>query len=1093
MAQTAKMLDVTRSYIPMNPNAYAPNLMLNNYQDAPEKAPSVVAYDGRNFLPTPYGYRSYFGISRATETDSLPSRADHIICFQNKAYQNVLVALCEDGIYIKHGASYGNWVKKAAVNVLSDTYREWSYCTVGDSIYCYRTNDFVYYCIPSALYTEHAALMPWTPFLTMATQTGSSPYGVPAGTYRFAAAARYSTGWISGATAWSSAITTSATYILAPYVSYQSNEQLISVRFYIDNGTEIRYKDVTPSATRHDSALCSVSAADWAAMKVVTSVPDEDWYSIPFTTDQPVLPVTPAFLNMAGQLGIFSAGTRLGFWDSEDSVSWSSIDDYTDFTPSLTTLAGSSIFSDVQGRIVTIRKLGDGFVIYATKSIVYVKKAVSALLLWEPVVLLHAGISYSKQVTSSTDKKEHWAWTSSGLAHVTEDAIELVVPEIYDLYKRHNAPVYLDMLDNRYLAIQIMDEEFELRNVLSSSVVVPGRKYTFSYTSSVDELEAAAVANIPSDAYAKWAEAVVAAQFSAAAGVIYNPGQYVPIYDWKLFTGDAYTPQWNSPSYLRSSVADEARTTLDGVAQALTTSNPRTLLSHHRRLSIGGLNAAYPFLPDWKVGTATTPRNKISAFLSIQTELWKRHDANITAMLHEMPNKALTYTRSSTTTVTSYYTNDNVQWLPSHQLACLYSGVDVDAVFPALSLDQFANIWLAVAYGKPTIDISDCSVNLRRRCTRVAELWLKQVSFNKAIAGSAVTLQWGGWTPFGSTNRYYADSLEELVAAMNSAGDAVYVIQSQTAVSAQIVVVDAQGNIQDSRPYAQLLGVGSITVADQVTVLPYLRNIKVGAFHTATASMLLTGWLNTTTMAVTNTSTCIPPVRNALGDITNQVPDVLDPATGRAVDSTSFNSYNYVLEYDSNYQGIPFTWTVEEAVTLPATEFMLQEGSPAPAYPTFYGALVYDTALKKWGRLDQEYKLLLNYAPINGQNGQAVAFSSFQMQAGLLDTYGIIRLFDDAPTESYIRYGKLGYSRKSFTNLEEVQVQFASPSTCSVIAEPSIDGVAKEANYKATTTCTDAYAATLLANLSARWYNVVVSGKYDISHIELHAHTSGRR
>ena len=65
--------------------------------------------------------------------------------------------------------------------------------------------------------------------------------------------------------------------------------------------------------------------------------------------------------------GIFRANGRLGFWDSANSVSWSSLFSFIDFTPSLETLAGFATFNDVLGRIVTIKASGSGFIIYSTK------------------------------------------------------------------------------------------------------------------------------------------------------------------------------------------------------------------------------------------------------------------------------------------------------------------------------------------------------------------------------------------------------------------------------------------------------------------------------------------------------------------------------------------------------------------------------------------------------------------------------------------------------------------------------------------------------------------------------------------------------
>lgn len=48
----------------------------------------------------------------------------------------------------------------------------------------------------------------------------------------------------------------------------------------------------------------------------------------------------PTFLNMEGQMGIFRADNRLGFWDSDNAIAWSSALDKMDFKPDVTTFAG---------------------------------------------------------------------------------------------------------------------------------------------------------------------------------------------------------------------------------------------------------------------------------------------------------------------------------------------------------------------------------------------------------------------------------------------------------------------------------------------------------------------------------------------------------------------------------------------------------------------------------------------------------------------------------------------------------------------------------------------------------------------------------
>ena len=61
MAQRAQVIDITKSYLPGDPNAYVQSLVNTDREDGEEKTLPVLPYEGINFLPTAYGQKSYFG------------------------------------------------------------------------------------------------------------------------------------------------------------------------------------------------------------------------------------------------------------------------------------------------------------------------------------------------------------------------------------------------------------------------------------------------------------------------------------------------------------------------------------------------------------------------------------------------------------------------------------------------------------------------------------------------------------------------------------------------------------------------------------------------------------------------------------------------------------------------------------------------------------------------------------------------------------------------------------------------------------------------------------------------------------------------
>ncbi len=180
-----------------------------------------------------------------------------------------------------------------------------------------------------------------------------------------------------------------------------------------------------------------------------------------------VVSFVPTTINMTGQLGIFRAGGSLGFWDSEDAVSWSSPVNLKDFTPAITTLANTTTLTDVVGRITVIKGFGDGFMVYATKSVVKVMEDPSALQRFkaEPVYS-NVGVVYPKEVVVAQPDNVHFAWTTAGLVQFEiEQHPTVIVPEVTDWLRQARSPMYLSYLNNRYLCLQLLDASFITGNV----------------------------------------------------------------------------------------------------------------------------------------------------------------------------------------------------------------------------------------------------------------------------------------------------------------------------------------------------------------------------------------------------------------------------------------------------------------------------------------------------------------------------------------------------------------------------------------------------------------------------------------------------
>ena len=380
MVQQTKPIDVTRSYFVAYPNSIFNNLRYPFREDVPEKTPPIIAYEGHNFIPTSYGYRSYFGLNYKLDIDSLGSNCDDLFLFQLADYQNIIIALCDDGLWYTASTTLTGalWTQGISLTVPpSGEHKEWTYCIIENTLYLYREGEPHYWKMRAIDFT----VVP-------------SPLGV----------------------------------------------------------------------------------------------------SLTLT------PVVPTFLTMSGQKGIFRANASLGFWDSLNSISWSSPLDLQDFVPSLTTLAGNATFSGILGSITTIRSQGDNFVVYTSKGIVGIRFVPSSALIWEATTISDtAGVSSPKNVTTAITEMEHYAYTNTGFKKVGNynalnkvHLFEEIITEVYDLFQENNPEISMSFLNGRYLFISLTDDKY-IDGIISNELdtvsdilaeAVPGAIYDYTYPGS---------------------------------------------------------------------------------------------------------------------------------------------------------------------------------------------------------------------------------------------------------------------------------------------------------------------------------------------------------------------------------------------------------------------------------------------------------------------------------------------------------------------------------------------------------------------------------------------------------------------------------
>lgn len=857
MAQRiAKIIDVTKTFLPVDPQNFPANLHTTAKEDYPEKTLPVVAYEGYNFLPTHYGYKSFFGTTGKFDVSTLAARVDKLLVFQGDNFQNYLVALTETGIYTNTGDTAAVWVQAVALDAPAvGTHRNWTWCVLGNTLYMYRAQEASY----------------WK---------------------------------LSG--------------------------------------------DTAPTITA----------------------------------------IAPTFLTMSGQRGIFKAGGRLGMWDSEDSVAWSSLDDHADFEPSIETLAGSAIFDDVQGRITIIQSYGDGFIIYATNSIVGIERDLAATFQWKPRVLMAgSGIAYPEQIAVASPDTTQYAYTAIGMRKIERGQVDEIITEITDLLQESTSPVLIELIGNRYLVFRLTDSSFVEGLVQFESVTYQHPSYNYSSGLSLSD---------------------ISGMSASQAAKLYSLGHF-----------------------------DEQQALADSLIASL---------------GMPERNFAIPAQPRWKY-----------TFVSREPFNW-------------------------------------VEDPVTHELYVDNITVNVASDFPS-----FTTFDAPVPSNYATL-VPAATVNAKRTPV-VASLEL-------IAEGEQAVFEF-----FKQQKAFWDASAAEAVAAFNTA----FSEAQAYAVTYESQLLDRWGNVSDPLPpssypgntvdlgYARRLtdhketrfefgpcsGKAFCTLgkAERIFVATQADdadiNPSTGRKKIAVRAYRQEGLISPTAGEPIIEAT-IEVAEWDYTDNTGAFRTISALACGIPTSSSWLEPLDWTYEPDTPPVITTSPWVTSPLDTPPST-VTFQDGDPGPIYPSYVGALVYDTELKKWGKMKLAYKALIDLSPINTFQGKIVTAQRFGIEGGAIKADGFIYRFDGKPTDSYIKYGKLGYYRAGMSTLEQVAVHFRTPSTGTLEIEASLDGRNIETGFSNTTNFVDATSITGYPSLAGRWHNITLRGNYDITYLEYLGYASGRR
>lgn len=1017
-----QVIDLTRSFLPMDPETVTTNLMVTAGEDSPERILPVMAYEGYNFLPTAYGYRSYFDVTPRININSLSvGGCDYVIVFQRNDYSVRLVALCSDGIYTADPTTASvSWTKSVAMTALpGGTYKQWSFCIIENDLYIYR------------------------------------------------------------------------------------------------------------------QAEATVSKLSFAGT---------------FST------ITPSFLNMSGQMGIFRANGRLGFWDSANSVSWSSNLDFSDFTPAIETLAGNAIFNDVLGRIVSIRAFGNGFVIYSTKNITGVSYNTSGSMLFSAdTIVENAGIWDSKQVCTGVSDEEHYACTNTGIKQIARGfQVKEVFTALYDYLKQSRDPIAVDFIQGRFLFLNVIDTRFITGAVNFNTNLLTALSVRFLLGGGDPTTLPTLVDGIPLNDY--------------LTDQVLQGSDYGMVAEWTV-DGSKMVP--SRTSSISEFQLDDPTTPVDDYPYTnnvtnyytnaeLITARDNATLSSVVSINDNALNneqLGWTRIPYAATGTVTS---ELARFASRQGQEWEEHRNLVTqlqAQIVALPTDYVDSWHSST----YYATNaDTIAAQPSDVLDARVDVVEIPWGFAAP-----VTTITGAGTNNPTFEYKvDFTTNLKvyqRKDTTyggIGNLFSVVQGYigptgviTDTPAGNPYLPSWTGTpgveTRTGGDSYYITSQISGLPGTVNGypttqdaalgyaelptgwpAASSGQISSLKSALSAYVyptpdsTITYTHSTIPGSKvwEYQYTLAVVDNSYDGYVSFsyshvykctsdYSYSSGISRQSEVDKEITLYRTDVFITYNLYGYNAIRIRKTVATSLRGVAEGGNSTISKGTGT---QTNLDWGSYLVggtppprfTYNTNQQTLNFTGWAAPAnsilpqtagLTFPGATFLLQNGAIAPVYPTYTGAYVYDTVYQKWGKFKGNYKCLVDYAPLNSNHQKVVSFSNFGMDAGTLNTSGYVTLFSSVCSDSYLKYGRLGFYRQGYTYPEVVTCHFTRPFTGEIEVEASLDGRSVHAALTESKSFSGVGYANMYPKYAAKWFNFSITGEFDIRNLEFTGRISGRR
>ncbi len=1040
MAQRAKPIDLTRTYLPVDPNTLTETMHGTQGEDAPENRVPVVPYEGWNFMPTGYGWRSYFGINGTLGISALalPDRCRDIFVFQKSDLSNLLVALCDTGIWIKQGETAGAWVQNTALTDPADgTLLQWSHCIIENVLYVYRQGAANIYVFDG---TTFDAETPTT--LTMAGQLGIFKAGGRLGI------------WDSDD---------------AMGISSKDDK----MDFTPDVGTQANITKITALVGKMVNILQHGDGfIIYGTKSIIGVVKDPNntflWRAVEITTSTGIAYRQQACLGAPDT--IHFAWTSIGLMKIENFKAEIVTPDFYDF---LKESQDPVYLKVLEGRYLFVYLADvdyvDGIVTFYTATIpggtISIPSAILAITERPAYTTVDSWASYSDMRAYFNSMN-----TRPGIVKPVDEA-ECRTRRMrctgvnFGTYEDH---ILIPLLPNT-----LVDPDLTVLVDQDASSVVWDTPLYIDGAVNFGSVPAPFTANVSGTVTPQETVALPNGNnFYSSVFAIYEA--------YNRFVADWLT-EWET----KVAALAEGANTVNSFSNATVYTLPigsKGAANLMSLVTIGGISPAAGLNGTNRGFHLNVPSEFVLSYQRSDELFWV--EARPTQLTGRELALATQYSRYKYPFVITVSNATGDKTLT--EVFQIY--VDYDAIVPSgatfnagartitcANATQFGLVMTMIndrdTYSGEAIRQLNIAV-----ATAATLRYINKDGVNVAVGGETLTYSHGS----------------AIVSAWSESATFTFHDNGPTDFTFDIAITAAGLESADTLTY---------TVNDQVDVDPCALDALISWSYPssyfqydADGEVIESPDTPAALVMTTDASNLEFPEIITTMDSCTVYPARTHPQVEFMSMSISTRSWSVPASVTiGDYTVSIDTVTTEETYTYPESSFLMQSGDAAPYDILWKGAFVYDTQYKRWGKMKQDFRQLLDYSPINSAAVNTVPYTVFGVNGALLADDGYIKTFDTLPSDSYLKFGKIGIFRMGYTTLEEVKAHFRLSCTGSLEVESSLDGRSVELGL----TKTYDYAAVKelsqgIGN-SARWHNIAFRGQFDLSYLEFRAWPAARR